>query len=221
MKSEPRGKSTARDLAYILYVNDGLDFQIQINYLIDFSWQIFDENLYVLATGDIFPSSMLKDVVGDTAKINITRYYKTPVSSIPEAEIPPSELIPGIIEKVNELAKGYGIEVTNARFNDFSVSEADKMRIHRMEKEMEKARLYSAIAKGASPVIAVSAVQSENPSPNPQEKFFWLCKCGAQNKTNFCSECGSPKDFDYWICSCGTKNHGKFYMEWGRKLEKY
>ena len=209
MKSEPRGKSTARDLAYILYVNEDLDFQIQINYLIDFSWQIFDENLYVIATGDIFPSSMLKDVVGDTAKINITRYYKTPVSSIPEAEIPPSELIPGIIEKVNELAKGYGIEVTNARFNDFSVSEADKMRIHRMEKEMEKARLYSAVAKGANPVVAASVVQV-NPSPKPQEKVFWLCKCGAQNKTNFCSECGSPKDFDYWICSCGTKNHGKF-----------
>ena len=220
MKSEPRGKSTARDLAYILYVNEDLDFQIQINYLIDFSWQIFDENLYVIATGDIFPSSMLKDVVGDTAKINITRYYKTPVSSIPEAEIPPSELIPGIIEKVNELAKGYGIEVTNARFNDFSVSEADKMRIHRMEKEMEKARLYSAVAKGANSVVAASVVQI-NPSPKPQEKVFWLCKCGAQNKTNFCSECGSPKDFDYWICSCGTKNHGKFCMECGRKLEKY
>ena len=214
MNSEPRGKSTARDLAYILYVNNGLDFQIQINYLIDFSWQIFDENLYVIATGDIFPSSMLKDVVGDTAKINITRYYKTPVSSIPEAEIPPSELIPGIIEKVNELAKGYGIEVTNARFNDFSVSEADKMRIHRMEKEMEKARLYSAVAKGANSVVAASVVQI-NPSPKPQEKVFWLCKCGAQNKTNFCSECGSPKDFDYWICSCGTKNHGKFCMECG------
>ena len=220
MKSEPRGKSTARDLAYILYVNNGLDFQIQINYLIDFSWQIFDENLYVIATGDIFPSSMLKDVVGDTAKINITRYYKTPVSSIPEAEIPPSELIPGIIEEVNELAKGYGIEVTNARFNDFSVSEADKMRIHRMEKEMEKARLYSAVAKGANSVVAASVVQI-NPSPKPQEKVFWLCKCGAQNKTNFCSECGSPKDFDYWICSCGTKNRGKFCMECGRKLEKY
>ena len=220
MKSEPRGKSTARDLAYILYVNEDLDFQIQINYLIDFSWQIFDENLYVIATGDIFPSSMLKDVVGDTAKINITRYYKTPVSSIPEAEIPPSELIPGIIEEVNELAKGYGIEVTNARFNDFSVSEADKMRIHRMEKEMEKARLYSAVAKGANSVVAASVVQI-NPSPKPQEKVFWLCKCGAQNKTNFCSECGSPKDFDYWICSCGTKNHGKFCMECGRKLEKY
>lgn len=220
MKSEPRGKSTARDLAYILYVNEDLDFQIQINYLIDFSWQIFDENLYVIATGDIFPSSMLKDVVGDTAKINITRYYKTPVSSIPEAEIPPSELIPGIIEEVNELAKGYGIEVTNARFNDFSVSEADKMRIHRMEKEMEKARLYSAVAKGANSVVAASVVQI-NPSPKPQEKVFWLCKCGAQNKTNFCSECGSPKDFDYWICSCGTKNHGKFCMECGKKLVEY
>ena len=221
MKSEPRGKSTARDLAYIHYVNDGLDLEIQMNYLIDFSWQIFDENLYVMATGDIFPSSMLKDAVGDTAKINIVRYYKTTVSSIPEAEIPPSELIPDIIEKVNELAKGYGIEVTNARFNDFSVSEADKMRIHRMEKEMEKARLYSAIAKGASPVIAASAVQSENPSPQTQEKVSWLCKCGAQNKTNFCSECGAPKSFEKWVCSCGTKNSGKFCMECGKKLAEY
>ena len=32
MKSEPRGKSTARDLDYIPYVNDGLDLEIQMNY---------------------------------------------------------------------------------------------------------------------------------------------------------------------------------------------
>ena len=220
MKSEPRGKSTARDLVYIPYVNDGLDLEIQMNYLIDFSWQIFDENLYVIATGDIFPISMLKDAVGDTAKINITRYYKTPVSNIPEAEIPPSELIPGIIEETNKLAKGYGIEITNARFNDFSVSEADKMTIHRFEKEKENIRLYSEIARAANPVAA-GAVQSVNPAQNPLEKVSWLCKCGKENKTNFCSECGSQKSFEKWVCSCGTKNSGKFCMECGRKLEEY
>lgn len=220
MKSEPQGKSTTRDLAYIPYVNGGLDFAIQMNYLIDFSWQIFDENLYVMATGDIFPISMLKDAVGDTAKINITRYYKTPVSSIPEAEIPPSDLIPGIIEETNKLAKGYGIEITNARFNEFSVSEADKMTIHRFGKEMEKARLYSAIAKAANPV-AEGKLQIENTNEKPPEKVSWLCKCGKENKTNFCSECGSQKSFEKWVCSCGTKNSGKFCMECGRKLEEY
>ena len=221
MKSEPQGKSTARDLAYIPYVNGGLDFAIQMNYLIDFSWQIFDENLYVMATGDIFPISMLKDAVGDTAKINITRYYKTPVSSIPEAEIPPSDLIPGIIEETNKLAKGYGIAITNARFNEFSVSEADKMTIHRFEKEKENIRLYSEIAKAANPVAATSAVQSVDPAQKPIEKVSWLCKCGKENKTNFCSECGSQKSFEKWVCSCGTKNSGKFCMECGRKLEEY
>ena len=59
--------------------------------LLEHVGRLLDENLYVIATGDIFPSSMLKDAVGDTAKINITRYYKTPVSNIPEAEIPPSD----------------------------------------------------------------------------------------------------------------------------------
>lgn len=99
MKSEPRGKSTARDLDYIPYVNDGLDLEIQMNYLIDFSWQIFDENLYVIATGDIFPISMLKDAVGDTAKINITRYYKTPVSNIPEEKFRLRNLFPELSRK--------------------------------------------------------------------------------------------------------------------------
>ena len=216
MKSEPRGKSTARDYFHLNYLNDMIDMLIQVNYLIEFSWQIVDEDFYVQMTGDNLPISMIKDTVGLQAKMNMTRMLNEPVSSIPNAEIPPEELLPGIIEQVNEkLLKYCGVEITNARFAEFAVSEADKMRINRLEKEMEKARLYSAIAKGA---IAVQAVK---PAPKPQKKVFWLCKCGAQNKTNFCSECGAPKDFDYWICDCGAKNHGKFCMECGRKLEKY
>ena len=89
-----------------------------------------------------------------------------------------------------------------------------------IEKEKEKIRLYSEIAKAANPVVA-GAVQSVNPAQKPLEKVSWLCKCGKENKTNFCSECGSQKSFEKWVCSCGTKNSGKFCMECGRKLEEY
>lgn len=222
MRSEPRGKSTAREFAYRNYVDGKIDREIQMNYLIEFSWEIVDEDHYVRMTGDNFPISMIKDTVGLQAKMDITRKLKEPANSIPEAEIPPKELLPGIIEEVNaELLKRCGVRITDARFAEFNVSESDKMRIRRHEKEMEKAELYAAIAKAENPAAVASIIQNGNIFGKPEEKFPWLCKCGKENKSNFCSECGAAKDFDYWICSCGTKNHGKFCMECGKKLEKY
>lgn len=222
MKSEPEGKSTVREIAYRDYVDGEIKRNIQLNFLMEFSWKIVDEDLYLLATGDIFPMSRVKDNIGIQAKIDITKKLDKPAGSIPEAEIPPSELIPGIIEEVNkELIGCCGVEITDIRFVQFSVSDSDKMKIHQLERDRERAKAYSEIAETGNPVVIANAIQSGYLTAKPQEKVAWLCKCGAKNKTNFCSECGAPKDFFYWICSCGTKNHGKFCIECGRKLEEY
>ena len=222
MKSEPRGKSTAREFAYRNYVNGQIDLDIQMNYLIEFSWEIVDEDYYVRATGDNFPISMIKDTVGLQAKMDITRKLGGSVSGIPEAEIPPKELLPGIIEQINaELIKRCGVVITDARFAEFDVSEADKMKISRLEKDMEKIMFYSALAKGTNMAAAASAIQSESPAANPKEKVSWICECGNINETSFCPECGAPKNFKNWVCSCGTKNSGKFCTECGKKLVEY
>lgn len=221
MKSEPRGKSTAREFAYRNYVNGKIDLEIRMNYLIEFSWEIVDEDYYVRATGDNFPISMIKDIVGLQAKMDITGKLNEPTSSIPKAEIPPKELLPGIIEEVNaELIKRCGVEITDARFAEFNVSEADKMKINRLERDMEKIMFYSALAKGTKTAAAASTIQSENPAANHQEKVSWICKCGNVNKTSFCPECGAPRNFKNWVCSCGTKNSGKFCTECGKELAK-
>lgn len=47
----------------------------------------------------------------------------------------------------------------------------------------------------------------------------WTCKCGhADNKSNFCSECGSPRPAEAgWTCGCGAVNQGKFCTNCGSK----
>lgn len=47
----------------------------------------------------------------------------------------------------------------------------------------------------------------------------WTCKCGhADNKSNYCSECGSPRPAEAgWTCSCGAVNQGKFCTNCGSR----
>lgn len=49
---------------------------------------------------------------------------------------------------------------------------------------------------------------------------IWTCsKCGHENTTLFCQECGNERP--YWICSCGTKNNdNKFCGKCGKSLEE-
>lgn len=44
----------------------------------------------------------------------------------------------------------------------------------------------------------------------------WVCSCGAENTSKFCSECGKPRPQADWKCSCGTLNSGKFCTECGK-----
>ena len=48
----------------------------------------------------------------------------------------------------------------------------------------------------------------------------WICKCGANNKGKFCSECGAPKNTKKVCpkCKCEIENDDKFCSECGEKL---
>ncbi len=45
----------------------------------------------------------------------------------------------------------------------------------------------------------------------------WMCSCGEQNSSKFCSNCGKSKPSNEgWQCECGTINKGKFCVECGK-----
>lgn len=61
--------------------------------------------------------------------------------------------------------------------------------------------------------------QMQAPSQAQSPILGWVCQCGkADNRSKFCSECGSPKPAEAgWTCSCGAVNQGKFCSECGAK----
>ncbi|MBR1470478.1 MAG: zinc ribbon domain-containing protein [Lachnospiraceae bacterium] len=48
------------------------------------------------------------------------------------------------------------------------------------------------------------------------ENEKWICSCGRENFSKFCTDCGSPKP-DGWMCACGTFNKGNFCTECGKR----
>lgn len=54
----------------------------------------------------------------------------------------------------------------------------------------------------------------------------WICKCGQENTTAFCTQCGSPmpenkpeSDKRSWVCECGTINENDFCTSCGKKKQ--
>ncbi len=58
-----------------------------------------------------------------------------------------------------------------------------------------------------------AAPQAAAPHPDA-----WVCSCGTENTSKFCSNCGNPKPAPagQWTCECGATNTGKFCMECGK-----
>jgi membrane protease subunit (stomatin/prohibitin family) len=73
-------------------------------------------------------------------------------------------------------------------------------------------QLYQqAAAQQAQPAPAAPAAPAEG---------AWICpKCGKENTSNFCGNCGTPKPVsDKWICpTCGTENTANFCGNCGTK----
>lgn len=44
----------------------------------------------------------------------------------------------------------------------------------------------------------------------------WVCSCGAQNRGNFCTNCGKARPSAGWTCSCGAVNTGNFCSDCGK-----
>lgn len=74
------------------------------------------------------------------------------------------------------------------------------------------------------------AQQNQNSAPQTQStaaQDAWLCSCGTENTSRFCTECGKKKPDESgtqqnaapsnseWVCPCGSHNTGKFCTECG------
>lgn len=72
---------------------------------------------------------------------------------------------------------------------------------------------------GRQPASAQQMPQMQAPQAGAAPVLGWTCKCGhADNKSNFCSECGSPRPAEAgWTCSCGAVNQGKFCTNCGSR----
>lgn len=67
-------------------------------------------------------------------------------------------------------------------------------------------------AQGQQPGTGQQRGQAQAPAAEA-----WVCSCGTENTSKFCSNCGSPRPEKFsWICSCGAENTGKFCMECGK-----
>ncbi|MEE0264061.1 MAG: helicase HerA-like domain-containing protein [Acutalibacteraceae bacterium] len=63
---------------------------------------------------------------------------------------------------------------------------------------------------------------SEQPkTASAADSEIWVCKCGTENKTKFCTECGAAKPRkkkkSVWLCECNHENTGKFCGNCGKK----
>ncbi|WP_155988263.1 zinc ribbon domain-containing protein [Oribacterium sp. P6A1] len=73
-------------------------------------------------------------------------------------------------------------------------------------------------------IIPSSKVESKNNTVNnscsasSNSSTLWKCKCGKENNSNFCTECGQPNPIsNTWVCTkCGNKNDNNFCTECGQ-----
>lgn len=79
--------------------------------------------------------------------------------------------------------------------------------------------LGMATQAGGANAANLFAMGQQNRKAEPEaSENMWKCACGAENKSNFCSECGTKKPEDGWFCtSCGAKNKSRFCSECGTK----
>jgi len=66
---------------------------------------------------------------------------------------------------------------------------------------------------GSSWLAAAIMAKPQSGTEEPK-KETWICTCGAENKSKFCSECGKAKP-ETWLCTCGAENKSKFCSECG------
>lgn len=169
MKSDYEGKDRIEKFVYIRYKNGMIDMEAKLETVLEFSWKIFDEKIFLLATNDSVPVEIIKESIGNCLEMVLTMNLE-PAKSIAAAETPPSEIIPQLIDEANTFINGYGIMITKADFVGYSLSGEDKASIEKLEKNMETAKILSMVP----------------PAPKKQE---WLCECGRLNDTLFCPEC--------------------------------
>ena len=132
-------------------------------------------------------------------------------SRIPEHA---EELAASIRERLaGRWAELYGAEPGTLVITKVSVSPEDQA----MMEKMEKAEAFAGKTKEEQ-ISAMAgellSAQAAALSSMRMQTASWTCTCGAENKGNFCTECGKMR---VWTCGCGALNSGNFCPNCGKK----
>ncbi|HZK22277.1 MAG TPA: SPFH domain-containing protein [Oscillospiraceae bacterium] len=156
-----------------------------------------------------------------------------------------SELSQALNEVLSSMwEKLRGIKISSFGVSSITASEDDEKMIKELQKsavlkdptmaaaaltEAQAAAMKSAAAnEGAGAFMAFAGMNmAQNVGGGAAKDLFalgneqkkaddWKCSCGTENKGNFCSNCGNPKDAGPWKCSCGTENKGNFCGNCGK-----
>lgn len=99
-----------------------------------------------------------------------------------------------------------GMEISGANIYRFSYDEESEEII--TNKNQENNCLNT---DNCSNTLEESGVSSQNNA--------WICKCGKENSSKFCENCGEkrPMQANAWVCKCGMENSSKFCENCGSK----
>lgn len=108
-------------------------------------------------------------------------------------------------------AELYGAEPGELTITNVSVAPEDQAMMEKMDRSAEFAGKTPEEQKGAIVDMLRTAQMEALNRIRPQTES-WICMCGAENRGNFCTDCGKTRS---WVCKCGALNTGNFCPECG------
>lgn len=109
-------------------------------------------------------------------------------------------------------AELYGAEPGALAITNVSVAPEDQALMEKMDRSAEFAGKPAEEQMSAMADMLRSAQMEALNALRPQTES-WICTCGAENRGNFCPECGKIRT---WVCQCGSLNTGNFCPECGK-----
>lgn len=98
----------------------------------------------------------------------------------------------------------------------------DEITLNKEDQDMlERMRLvYNAQNDIKNISIELSTLIPEGVQFEEVKGIRWVCSCEEINTSDFCPNCGKPKDLSHWICTCGKENTTKFCPDCGKSRDE-